>query len=218
MLLSQGSIAIAQVNADDDSVLDELMPLSKQKYALCAGATAFNFDGITYAKCQKLKGNSLGLRHAYPPDQNVQTVNKIGAAKNTYRVSTYSPPNSSYAQYTCTKPGAYAQCNGGLCFENTSGKLFPGVGKVKGNEIICSCPIVTTDIVYNVWGPATCPITSSEYDEICGAGEARQQSSDGVIVRIGSAGPSSVIELLTDYYNYTFGTSHVINKCERPKE
>jgi hypothetical protein len=217
MLFGQGSMAMAQDSSA--SVQDVFMSLPNQKYALCAGALSFNFDGITYAKCQKLKGNSVSVPHAYPPSQNIQTVNRIGTTKNTYRVSTFSPPKpSSYALYTCAKSGAYAQCDGGLCFENTSGKPFPGVGKVKRNEIICSCPIVTTDPVYHVWGPATCPKTSSEYDAICGAGEAKEQSADGNILRIGAVGPAEENDLLTGYYNIEFGTSYVTKKCPRPEE
>lgn len=43
-----------------------VIPLANQAYALCAGAVPFNFDGITYAKCRKKFGNTLGLTHAYP--------------------------------------------------------------------------------------------------------------------------------------------------------
>ena len=197
----------------------DFTPLPNQKYALCAGAPAFNFDGITYAKCLKLKGDSLGQTHAYPPgalNQNIATVNKIGMIRNNFRVSTWSPPSQSFAVYTCKQPGAYAQCNGGLCSESTSGKPFPGVGPIKQNEIICSCRIVTTSEVYHVTGPSTCPTTASDYDAICGAGSAKDQSSDGVVIRIGSAGPAIDMDPLNDYYNKQFGTQYALNKCERP--
>lgn len=201
---------------------DELMPLPNQKYALCAGALSFNFDGITYAKCRKLRGDSVTLTHAYPPgvlNKNIETVNKIGTAPNnrSFRVSTYSPPNSSiYAVYECTEPGAYAQCDGGLCFENTSGKPFPGVGPVARHEIICSCPIVTTDSVYHVTGPAACPTTLAEYNAVCGAGAAQAQTADGVILRIGSSGPADTQKAQDDYYDQQFGTTSTMKKCERP--
>lgn len=206
-LFGQESLAITQ---------DELMALPNQKYALCAGALSFNFDGITYAKCLKLKGNSVSLTQPYPPSQNIQTVNKIGTANNTYRVSTYSPPGASVAVYTCTQPGAFAQCDGGLCFENTSGKTFPSLGRLNRGEIMCSCPAVTTDTTYHVNGPATCPKTAAEYDAICGAGSAQAQSSNGVILRVGADGPAIKNDILLEFYNMSFGTNYVNNKCERP--
>lgn len=42
-----------------------LIPLSNQKYALCAGAVTFNFDGITYARCRLKDGDSLAEKHNY---------------------------------------------------------------------------------------------------------------------------------------------------------
>lgn len=207
IIINQESLAITQ---------DELIALPSQKYALCAGALSFNFDGITYAKCLKLKGNSVSLTQSYPPNQNIKTVNKIGTANNTYRVSTYSPPGASVAVYTCTQPGAFAQCDGGLCFESTSGKKFPSLGRLSRGEIICSCPAVTTDQTYHVNGPATCPKTAAEYDAICGAGSAKAQSSNGVILRVGAAGPAINNDILLEFYNISFGASYVNSKCERP--
>jgi hypothetical protein len=107
--------------------------MPNQPYALCTGAISFNFDDITYA--------------TYTPvilDKNVLNLNIIGTShrKSTFTVITYSPPDPyTYSLYTCIKPAAFAQCNGGICFENTSGSEFPGVGLVRQDEIICSCPI-----------------------------------------------------------------------------
>jgi hypothetical protein len=38
--------------------------------------------------------------------------------------------------------GAYAKCDGGICFTSTEGKSFPGFDEpLKKDQIICSCPI-----------------------------------------------------------------------------
>lgn len=129
---------LLQVNAQ--AVTNPLViPLENQTYALCAGAVSFNFDGITYAKCRKKQGNSLGLAHSYLGG-DIATVNSIGTTGSApFIVSTYSPPDPErYALYSCNKPGAYAQCDGGICFTNTTGNPFPGLGVVGNTEIICS--------------------------------------------------------------------------------
>ena len=181
--------------------------LANQPYALCAGVTTFNFDGVAYAKCKLLIGNSLGSTHAYPTDNNVQTVNAIGVANNNYVVSTYSPPNTSqFALYSCKKAGAYAQCDGGLCFNSTIGKPFPKIGPLGSDEIICSCPVVASSS-YHVTGPATCPTTQAQYDQICGAGVSTELSANGVSVYIGTDGPPAGTLALNALYSATFGGS-----------
>lgn len=225
MILSNQSLA--QVPG-----LDVLLPLPNQPYALCAGAISFNYDGVTYAKCRKLFGNSLGIKHPYPPtilDKNVQDVNIIGTShrNNTFTVSTYSPPDPySYALYTCTKPGAFAQCDGGICFANTSGAQFPGVGLVRQDEIICSCPIVNItnpDVskptsIYHVIGPAKCPTQETDYDAVCGSNTAQvpDMRADGVILHIGSSGPTTVAHAENAYYDRIFNTRSYEGECKRP--
>ncbi len=126
-----------------------------QTYALCATALSFVYQEVAYAKCQIKRGDSISAPPLYyPPNTNVQKdicqFNAEGAG-NGYMASTYSVPASiqknnpaaNQAIYTC--PGGstagYAQCDGGSCFTSTSGKSFPGLGQVKNDEIICSCPI-----------------------------------------------------------------------------
>jgi len=190
-------------------------PLSNQNYALCAGAISFNFDGITYAKCRKKCGNSLGVTHSYPGG-NVETVNKIGNAPDngSFMVSTYSPPDPNiYAAYSCNKSGSYAQCNGGLCFTGTTGKKFPTIGPVANFEIICSCPIISSSN-YHVMGPSKCPSTQKEYDNICASGSKETTSADGFVIRIGSAGPIAVTSALNALYDKTFGTKSTMSVCK----
>jgi len=190
-------------------------PLRNQNYALCAGAVSFNFDDITYAKCRKKNGNSLGVTHSYP-NGNVQTVNNIGNAPDngSFMVSTYSPPDPNiYAAYSCNKSGSYAQCNGGLCFTGTTGKKFPTIGPVKNFEIICSCPIISSSN-YHVMGPRKCPSTQKEYDNICASGSKKTTSADGFVIHIGSAGPIAVTSALNALYDKTFGTKSTMNVCK----
>ena len=123
-----------------------------QTYALCAVASCFVFNGLSYCKCDVKEGDSISLPFDYGRKQDVCTVNAEGK-KNGYMVSTYSLPPSAVAPYgnqalydcpAATSNGAYAQCDGGVCFTGTEGQSFPGFAKpLKKGEIICSCPITS---------------------------------------------------------------------------
>ena len=189
-------------------------PLPDQPYALCAGAQAFNFGGVTYAKCRLKQGNSLGLTNAYPGG-NVLTVNQSLNLAGQFMVSTYSPPDpKEYALYQCQANGAFAQCNGGLCYAFKGS--FPGLGSVADGEVICSCPIVYRTTVYHVTGPGTCPATRQEYDSICGSGPKKTQTANGTLLHVGSGGPLSVTLGLNRIFDAAFGTQSQSKQCARP--
>lgn len=198
--------------------------LADQDYALCAGALTWNFDGITYAKCKKMHGNSLSLTQPYPappkPQQgDIQTINDIGTAPDNgaFIVSTYSPPEGArspsgdLAVYNCKRKGSYAQCDGGICFTNTSGKNFPGLGKLAENEIMCSCPITTAN-VYEVFGPNPCPKTAAEFDQVCATGS--RSAKNGEYLRIGSPGRGN-IQIFSDCLEPKPEPVY-LNRCVRP--
>ena len=189
-------IGLARAASADSSTSGHLTILENQNYALCAGAVSFVFDKVLYAKCSIENGTSLSLPLNYPsvtpPGQpagapiasggNIATVNQAGTSAQTFMVSTYSPPtqalkstaNGNLALYTCKagSTGSYAQCDGGICFKNTSGTTFPGVGAVAANEIICSCPIATpgasSKIGWQVYGPKPC-LDDKQYHNLCNA-------------------------------------------------
>ncbi len=103
-----------------------------QTYALCAVASCFVFDGLSYCKCDVKSGDSISLPFNYDRHRDVCTVNAEGE-KNGYMVSTYSlpesavAPNGDKALYDCpagTSNGAYAQCDGGVCFTGSEGHSF----------------------------------------------------------------------------------------------
>lgn len=194
-----------------------VMPLPDQKYALCAGAITFNFDGVTYARCAYFDGNSVSAKQNYKGG-NVQTVNSIGNApgNKSFVVSTFSPPSpSEYAAYSCKQQGAYAQCDGGICFSSTIGNEFPGLGNLSSNQIVCSCPI-NESANYHVWGPASCPTSKTQYDAVCAKGSKRQTSKNGVSLRIGNEGPVAVTKALVDYYDLVYKTTSGFKTCNRP--
>ena len=143
---------------------------SGQTYALCAVASCFVLDDVAYCKCDVLSGDSISLSDAFGNGQNICSVNAEGA-ENGYMASTFSLPDSvvapggSQALYTCpasTSTGAYAQCDGGLCFTSTEGQSFPGFSEpLTDGEIICSCPITlanpaTAMVGYQIAGPYPC--------------------------------------------------------------
>ena len=110
---------------------------------------------------------------------------------------------------------SYPQCDGGICFSNTSGKVFPGLGQIENSQIVCSCPI-TTSSSYEVFGPAECPKTRAEYDQICGSG--LKSSNNGMHLKIGSPGKHLTVQELSDCYTQNYESKPVANlaRCERP--
>lgn len=143
---------------------------SGQTYALCATASCFVMDGVSYCSCDIENGDSISLADSFGNGQNVCTVNAQGVG-NGYMVSTYSlpdsvvAPNGDQALYTCpgqSSSGAYAQCDGGLCFASTEGVTFPGFSQpLSDSQIICSCPITvanpsTATLGYQIVGPYPC--------------------------------------------------------------
>ena len=121
-----------------------------QTYALCAAARCTVFDGVAYCQCDVKSGDSISLAFQMGEGEDVCSINAAGA-NNRYMVSTYSLPASivspkgDQAIYTCSgdkSEGAYAQCDGGMCFASTEETSFPGFDKkVAKGQIICSCPI-----------------------------------------------------------------------------
>jgi len=139
-----------------------------QTYALCAKAKCFVFSSLAYCECDILSGNSVSATFSYsvlPPDaakQNICDLNAQGAG-NGFMASTYSLPPEAlkggnmavYTCYTCpsSSAGACAQCDGGICFNSTSGNAFPGFTKpLAGTQIICSCPISEASASKNPFG------------------------------------------------------------------
>ena len=200
----------------DSFVSSKFKPMADQTYALCAGAISFNFDGVTYAKCRVKEGNSIAAAHEYPGGDAL-TVNKLLTETGPYMVSTYSPPDpKDYALYKCERNGAFAQCNGGLCYRYDG--TFPGVGEVGADEVICSCPITYKKTTYHVTGPAQCPTSRAAYDKICGSGKRADVTADGTILHIGAGGPPvTTINGLNKMYDDSFGTTTPTPpRCARP--
>ena len=193
-----------------------VVPLPNQKYALCAGAITFNFDKVTYARCALKDGDSISATQKFKGG-NITTLNREGNQNGAFVMSTFSPPTApdKYAAYSCKKMGAYAQCDGGICFESTVGKEFPGLGTLSKRQIVCSCPIETSEN-YHVWGPYECPKNSSTYDDICSTGLNKKTSMDGKSLRVGNNGPVAVSKALVDYYNLRFKTNYALKTCSRP--
>lgn len=188
---------------------------SNQTYALCASASAFVYQDVSYAKCIIKNGNSISA----PPltykegrrTKDICDMNAQGVA-NGYMMSTFSLPEEvrrggSKALYTC--PGgataAYAQCDGGTCFKSTTGKYFPGVGQLNADEIICSCPMTkpTTSNApfgYQFVGPYPC---QQQAFSIC-----TQSVVNGTIIPVGS--PPGAGRVLTEAL---YGQEYPINEC-----
>ena len=153
-LLGMGLLAALMVtfggSARAQSARPEFKICKGQIYALCAAARCTVFDGVAYCQCEVKSGDSISLPFKSGEGEDVCSVNAAGA-NNRYMVSTYSLPASivapkgDHAIYTCSgdkSDGAYAQCDGGVCFTSTEERSFPGFDKpVPKGQIICSCPV-----------------------------------------------------------------------------
>ena len=148
-----------------------------QTYALCAAARCNVYDGVAYCQCEEKHGDSISLPFPMGKGEDVCSVNAAGA-NNKYMVSTYSlpeqiiSPQGGSAAYTCaseTSDGAFAQCDGGLCFRSTEETTFPGFDRpVPKGQIICSCPITeakpgTSTAGYQIMGPYPCDKSFFKY-------------------------------------------------------
>ena len=133
---------------------------SQKTYALCATAQCFTLNEVAYCNCNLKQGDSISIAFNFDDGQDVCSLLDDGVS-NGYTVSTFSLPDQvtkAYAAafnpnsgeppplalYTCPggqSTGPYAQCDGGLCFDSTTGVEFPGVGPIGPHQILCSCPI-----------------------------------------------------------------------------
>jgi len=163
-----------------------------QTYALCAAARCNVYDGVAYCQCDVKHGDSISLPFPMGKDVDVCSVNAAGA-DNKYMISTYSLPESisspqgGGAAYTCSGEGsgAYAQCDGGICFRSTEDTTFPGFDKpVKKGQIICSCPITQAKSgddaqAFQILGPYPCDKSFFQY---CKAATATTKTGSTIYV------------------------------------
>jgi hypothetical protein len=192
-----------------------------QTYALCAVASCFVFNGVAYCKCDVKTGDSISLPLQFDNGEDVCTVNAEGAY-NGYMVSTFNvhesvlAPYGDRAIYTCparTSDGAYAQCDGGICFTSTEGQSFPGFDEpLAKNQIICSCPITIADpttarVGFQIAGPYPCQDSFFQY---CKSGTAN--ANTGSTIYVGA--PTGTASFLARRLN---GTVPLINECPRPR-
>lgn len=170
VLLAAAS-TIRPARADDTTfaVGPLLTKCAGQTYALCAQSECTVFNGVAYCKCRVRHGTSISLTQHFD-GQDVCDIMTDGVG-NGFIVSTYSPPpqllapSGNLAVYKCTgaaASGAFAQCDGGLCFRSTQGQSFPGFdGKLEKDQLMCSCPIITATaasekVGHEILGPYPC--------------------------------------------------------------
>ena len=210
-------IGIAAAFGAEPLPLDDPTPpfaiCRNQRYALCAEASCFVYDGVAYCKCDVKNGDSISLQLSYSSptgDRNVCDVNQQGR-RNGYMVSTFSvPPDAKkggpVAAYTCpgtddagsgvVAPVAYGQCDGGLCFQSSRGTRFPGFdARLRNREIMCSCPVSTeatagsTDALgYQIFGAyhPSAPLGSRCDASACSACAVSNPTANGAILPVGS--------------------------------
>ena len=189
-----------------------------QTYALCAAARCNVYDGVAYCQCDVMHGDSISLPFHMGKDQDVCSVNAAGA-DNKYMISTYSLPESiaspkgDRAVYTCSGDGsgAYAQCDGGICFQGTENTTFPGLDNpVRKGQIVCSCPITkaqTGDAPgYQILGPYPCDNSFFKY---CKAETATGRTGSTIYV----GAPIGTAQGLAVLLNGKVGP---VNECHLP--
>jgi hypothetical protein len=216
LIIAAGGLASAQ-QAAGGSTSSKFVICSGQTYALCAVASCFVMDGVAYCQCEVQSGDSISRSYSYGDSQNVCSLNAYGA-ENGYMVSTFSVPDSvvapdgNEALYTCpagTSDGAYAQCDGGLCFTSAEGKASPGFNRsLTDDEIICSCPITlakpgTTRVGYQIAGPYPC---QKSFFQNCKRTTANTKTGSQIYV----GAPTGTARLLARLLN---GSVPPLNQC-----
>jgi hypothetical protein len=174
-----------------------------QTYALCAAARCNVYDGVAYCQCDVKHGDSISLPFTMGKGEDVCAINAAGA-HNKYMISTYSlpeqiaSPQGGAAVYTCEgddADGAYAQCDGGLCFRSTEEMTFPGFDKpVPKGQIICSCPITqaapgTSAQAFQIMGPYPCDKSFFKY---CKAATANSKTGSTIYVGAPAGTPAAL--------------------------
>ena len=209
-----------------------------QRYALCATASCFVYNGVAYCKCNVMQGNSISLQLNFSSaggEQNVCSVmqQSVGNGLAEYLVSTFSLPQSGIqggtaAIYTCPgaanagsgviAPVAYGQCDGGICFTSSRGKQFPGFSSLQSDEIICSCPISTSatpastnQFGYQIFGPynPAAPPGSKCDASACAKCSVSNPTANGSMLQVGA--PTGTAEALT--FLLTGSPPPPLNKC-----
>ena len=106
--------------------------------------------------------------------------------------------------------GAYAQCDGGICFKSTQGQSFPGLGPLAQNEIVCSCPITEQSPVnpvgYQISGPFPC---EQSFFDNCRAMTANNTTGSTLFV----GAPTGTADLLSELLT---GSVPPFNRCFPP--
>ena len=190
-----------------------LVILDNQTFAFCGLSSCLVFGDIAYCKCDvKLFGDSISETFAYDNGENVCTVNEEGAANGTYMVSTFTTPpsNPNQAIYTCPgaapgragSNGAYAQCDGGICFTSSEGQSSPFSDEpLANNQIICSCPITEQNprspVGYQISGPYPC---QQSYFENCSSAVANNHTGSTLFV----GAPTGAFEVLSKLLTGSF--------------
>jgi len=227
ILLAVAAVAVLLAGAFCASAGGSQAPASpfticrNQTYALCATAQCFVFNQVSYCKCDIELGNSISLTEKFD-QSDVCSVN-AGGSSGGYMVSMYSLPQSivapsgNQALYTCpgaTSTGAYAQCDGGICFTSTSGGTFPGFsGELGRSDIICACPITVAQpgrasLGYQIIGPYPCV---QSYFEYCGSATANTNNGSTIL----SGATTGGIRLFT---KLLYGSVPPLNECRSRRE
>jgi hypothetical protein len=225
LLAVQFFTVVPAVASSAGSAVDPEPPFvicAHQRYALCAEATCFVYDGVAYCECNVKDGDSISLQLDYTGStgtRNVCDVNRQGR-KNGYMVSTFSLPKDvlkggTAAVYTCpgsanagsgvSAPVAYGQCDGGICFSSSRGQKFPGFSsRLRRKQVICSCPVSTDATAgssnsngYQIFGPY---YPSAQPGSRCDANACApcsvpNPSANGAILPVGA--PTGSAEFLT---------------------
>ncbi len=231
----------ARAETNTDPSLFKECPVSSDDsntFALCATATCWTVDNVAYCKCDVMNEQSISLPFHYKEngeDKDVCDLLQAGV-DNGFTVSTYATPRQMEADYdpeteklgppmaiyTClnsedTPAGYSAQCDGGLCFKSTQGQTFPGIGQLKEDEIICSCPAMPSPPMgFQIAGPWTCApgernangqcCDKSFHDKLC---SVKSVSSTGTQLMVGA--PTGVGTILSKKLD---GKVPALNRCE----
>jgi hypothetical protein len=211
------------------------------RFALCATANCWTLDNVAYCKCDVMNAKSISISYDYTENGESKNVCDLlmDGINNDFTISTYATPPQVTADYnpqtedlgpplaiyTCLAqndtPIYGAQCDGGVCFNSTTGKNFPGLGPIADDEIVCSCPPAANVLAgFQITGPWNCEpgdankgntcCDESYHSQMCGVTSFK---NTGTVMQVSAPiGTPTLLSTLLD------GTEPSTNNCHFPRK
>jgi len=194
-----------KASTSKDAKCSGLDTCEQETFAFCGVSPCKVFNGVAYCTCEIVDTVGTGSSFVDHSDgnQDICALNEDAVENDLGHMFTFYPWDySSKVAYQCENSAApYAQCDGGICFNSSTGSTFLGnpVGK---DEIVCACPVVyaPTNGTHNfLYGPPSSADETKCYNEqydYCFNEYKNNKIPTGSSIYVGA--PQSTMNILAD--------------------